>query len=744
MIALVGAMFATSYSARGADEELGDINSNTGVCLQIDGTSGENIAYGLYFDDDSPADGTTASDDPRVMVWVADIDDVEDTTTPGFAPFDSNLCEGVVDTSTSTTDGGDSDTNPDPAINLNRNFKITPNGTSNPIVELLSPTVAISLSDSDGIVADDTSLTVTIRTSNFDGYGAANEDPSLVLEYVRVSGELDAPNGDPAQVAEGTPLPNTWVGTIDIPDGTTAQQYTISARIRYDIDGTEAISDDKRVAQSKSFTVGDAGTNAASSSLTLGNASEDNTLRVGDQTIPEDGVEPASGGDVWLRLFATNSLGNPANGADLTSVTVIAPGGRVSIHDATWDANLGALKPGAANDANGTDTAGVGDASGTNSASTTNIGAFGHTKFIKVERAGAPPKPGQVHVYAIVIGKDGGPQSDTVTVSFTGPGATLELGEAKSVSPGKMTEFTINALDTGGSDASLSQASFKVTDADGKRAEGKVDVALSTVGKSTATPLDDNPRAKAGLVSVSNTAKAGVYTVEVSLPGVADSAATTTVVVAGIADSVALVADPDTGDAAEQAVIKITATVTDKNGANVADGTRVEFTVLGNSLSAIGPGHAPITTSTQKALDSKDEVVELTVTGGGVTTKDGQASVNFVATGAGTAVISATTEGGSASGVLRVSTTDSASGEAMLEEEASVACLSELSGFATWSCGVEADASEIFDMVSGRGVTALHLWNGSTWVRYSVVDGAMVPGSSDFMVTKSDILYISN
>ena len=80
----------------------------------------------------------------------------------------------------------------------------------------------------------------------------------------------------------------------------------------------------------------------------------------------------------------------------------------------------------------------------------------------------------------------------------------------------------------------------------------------------------------------------------------------------------------------------------------------------------------------------------------------------------------------------------------MATEEASVACLSNLSGFSTWSCGVESSASEIFGLVSGRGATAIHLWNGSAWVRYSVVDDAMVPGSSDFMVTKSDILYISN
>ena len=753
MVALVGAMFVSVGPVRGADEEVGDLNSNSGVCLDT-GTPDDdgNDVFGLYYRPaNSTGTGAIANTDSRVSVWVADANGAAEGTDPGFTPLTTSLCEAA-------PDGPDNDEVADPAVNRGRSFKITPNGTASPIVELRSPTVTISLSDSDDIVADDTSLTVTIRTSHFNGYGDDNDNPQLTLEYVRVSGELDAPAGTPAVDADGvvltgtdgavTPVdPNTgrvantqdgtWVGTITIPDGTTAREYTVSARISYENDD-DADNAPKRVAQSRTFTVGDAGTNASSASLSLGNASEDNSLRVGDQSVPEDGSEPASGGDVWLRLYATNSLGAPANASDLTSVTVIAPGAKVSIHDAMWDGDLGALVP------HGTAVTGANGES--NSASTTNIGYFGHTTFIKVEKAGTPPKPGSVDVYAIVIGKDGGPQSETVTVSFTGAGATLELGDAKPVAPGNKTEFTINALDSGGSNASVNQASFKVTNAEGKRAEGKVDVVLGTVGKSTATTLDDNPRAKAGIVTVANTAAAGVYTVEASLPGVAGSASTTEVIVAGTANSVELAADPDSGDAAEQAVIKVTATVTDKNGANVADGTRVEFTVLGSNLSAIGPGHSAIETSIQKTLNSDDEVVELSVTSGGVKTKDGEASVNFVATGAGTAVVSATTEGGSASGVLRVTTTDSAAvaEEAMPEEEASVACLSTLSGFSTWSCGVDSSASEIFDLLIGRGKTALHLWNGNAWVRYSVVEGTMVPGSSDFMVTKSDILYISN
>ncbi len=78
------------------------------------------------------------------------------------------------------------------------------------------------------------------------------------------------------------------------------------------------------------------------------------------------------------------------------------------------------------------------------------------------------------------------------------------------------------------------------------------------------------------------------------------------------------------------------------------------------------------------------------------------------------------------------------------ERNTGAGCLRNLNGSATWACGVESSASEIFGLVTGRGVTALHLWNGSAWVRYWVVDGTMVPGLSDYMVAENDIHYISN
>ena len=158
-------------------------------------------------------------------------------------------------------------------------------------------------------------------------------------------------------------------------------------------------------------------------------------------------------------------------------------------------------------------------------------------------------------------------------------------------------------MDSGGNEASIGQLTFRVTDADGDAVSGtNVFVEHGRVGDSTTTTLDDDPNAHAGIVTVGNKAEPGVYTVAVTLAGASGSTTTTTVTVAGDPSDVTLVADPETGDAANQDVIMVTATVSDENGAPAVDGTLVEFSILGRSLAAIGPGHAPITTRTAKQL----------------------------------------------------------------------------------------------------------------------------------------------
>ena len=78
------------------------------------------------------------------------------------------------------------------------------------------------------------------------------------------------------------------------------------------------------------------------------------------------------------------------------------------------------------------------------------------------------------------------------------------------------------------------------------------------------------------------------------------------------------------------------------------------------------------------------------------------------------------------------------------EVEAEIERLTGMSGFTSWLAEGSTTASTLFDALSSDGATALHVWNGSTWVRYSVVDGAMVPGSVDFTIERGDVLFISN
>ena len=120
-------------------------------------------------------------------------------------------------------------------------------------------------------------------------------------------------------------------------------------------------------------------------------------------------------------------------------------------------------------------------------------------------------------------------------------------------------------------------------------------------------------------------------------------------------------------------------------------------------------------------------------------TKNGSASVKYAVTGAGSSVVSA--EAGDATGVVVIVST--AGSAAAADEEVTLNCLSELNAFSVYTCETVSSASELFGLLQGLDVSAIHLWNGSAWLRYSVVDGAMVPGSTDFPVRQNQSLYIS-
>ena len=446
--------------------------------------------------------------------------------------------------------------------------------------------------------------------------------------------------------------------------------------------------------------------------LTIGDAGDvvaDATLELGLMEGPSDGDatndESETGsvgrtGNINLVLSVTNGIDNPARAADVDEIRVVAPFGDVKYYDGSGPEPVAADPKAMA------------------------------SKLMKgslvINIASSGGKARTIDAYAIVLGKVGVATTGTVSLNFTGDAASVDLADAtenlRSINledEMDSIKLMVTAADSSGNTAAVPDPlTITVHDPDGKQ--------LATSGDSRKIDAERMTESGKTVIKVTNRSgndadtalKVGEYTVKVTSGSINDSAM---FMVVGGADELSIEADNMApSEIAERVVVKATVRSGDQP---VADGTVVTFMsrdTTGDSDSVLVP--------------------TMSETPG---TKDGVATATYVVIGAGSAVVTATADG--QVGVVVVeSTAGMVEPEAMPEEEVSVGCLSNLSGFSTWSCGVESSASEIFGLVSARGVTAIHLHNGTAWVRYSVVDGAMVPGSSDFMVTENDILYISN
>ena len=456
-----------------------------------------------------------------------------------------------------------------------------------------------------------------------------------------------------------------------------------------------------------------------------------------------------AGGRIFINVEVKNSLGNASNvgndPADL-DVIVFAVGGTV-----------------AAGDANTSATSASGNSTSSN----------------KIDFVVSKEDAGMVEVFATAtIGSSSVRSTESLILSFSGGPDVISAGDASGGLLAPATEgaanmgvisFEVTSVDAAGTTNSASDtaddlvldagdiaAGFKITNEEGDDVTAKFavdrsakkadDVAESATAGATAideSKISDN--AIAVVITPGNApgVPGGSYTATVTLDEGSKNSVDVTFNVVGPLDS--LTAAADTEVVVEDGQFIVTATLQDANGLPVADGKAdvaanpnaspavaaednsaddVIFSVIGGDLNVWGQD------SSEKGQVVTKEVKGGTAAATFYVTGDSGKSIVLVRSGDKTARVTVAIEGEPA--------------EAMPEEEASVSCLSNLAGFATWACGVESSASEIFDLVSGRGATALHLWNGSAWVRYSVVDGTMVPGSSDFMVAENDILYISN
>lgn len=622
-----------------------------------------------------------------------------------------------------------------------------------------APALVVTIDDTDNVVKAGTSNDVRLHVTGDDG-GAA-----YTVSFVIGSSGIVISDGATDQITpradDSTPhAPAGSVATVVFPPNA-AGEYTISARV------TRGTGDDLvNLDGFLTVTVGDPGVNIASAEIKLGKAGHNaartagsdtatapahpaisttdattdgapdsytdcavsgaaNTRVTGDESLdgttvpdvtPTTTYDAALSGCVALTLTVSNSLGEKANAAEITQIDVYAPLATV-IFDATATADT--------NDT-GVDTDGA--ARVADSANS--------VKFF-IAKAAA----GEVPVTAFVQGRTGFTSAQTFTLTFTGSADTISVGEADSALAQTGTAYVapveddtttadvdetveevessgearieVTAVDKAGNVATLvpTQIGVEIFDADDElytKIESTVTQQKNAKGADVSTALRITLRGEE--------ADPGTYTVKVTFGD--NDPVETTVVVAGKVADVALEASKTTvaiGD-----IITVTATVTDADGNLSPDVGDVAFQAVGALvLNALGKG----------------------ANGGSVSVgiDDGTAMARFVVTnGSGTSTII-----GSVSGIDGVTSVSTEAAEAA-EEAVSLDCLSSPTGFSSYTCSMDSSASELFGLLSGRGATAIHLWNGSMWVRYAVVDGAEIPGSSDFTVTEDDILYISN
>ena len=473
-----------------------------------------------------------------------------------------------------------------------------------------------------------------------------------------------------------TQVPITSVAYL-VTDGAQQGEYTISAKVRSSDLRPDAVGRlDVGYTITKTVTiVTDAGQPLSSVELSL---------------APDYESVAGQGSSIKVVLAAKNSLGNPANAADLTSIIVSAPGAWISHREGREKHQL---------------------------ALDEDDGLKEEMTFTVTSAA-----EGQVSVTATVAGRSSAQTSKALTLTFGGKAKSVVLGAASGrLGTAKTTDANKNrvTIEVTGKDASGQKASVKksalrasVKDAAGTAKHLRVKLAQGKTG--TGDDAKDDVHTVIATVEVTDAKVApGTYTLEVTLGGQSTTKQTAKFSVSGPAASIVVSANKSTVSLGE--IVVVTAKLMDKDGNPAQDSVDadVSFAAAGN-LNLLSFG----------------------ATKGSVKAKGGEASMRFLVTGgSGTAAVLVSQ--GDVTGIVSIR-------EATGVTTATLNCLSAMAKFATWTCASEVTASRVFRLLSGHGASALLLWDGSAWKRYSVVNGKKVPGSNDFKVSEYSIIYISS
>ena len=353
----------------------------------------------------------------------------------------------------------------------------------------------------------------------------------------------------------------------------------------------------------------------------------------------------------------------------------------------------------------------------------------------------APPQPGTAGVEATVVGRDGSTFTERIDLTISGSATEI-------ASSGEMPRVHSSATED--DDRDVIRIPISASDGDGNAARMPtnaaalvrgIDGVVVPAGRLTSeVKCTDAERLRCSVEIVvtapaSSPLAAGAYTATVTGRGIGSTEVG--FAAAGPAETIGL-AVPAVGDLPGLAgSFTATASVTDKDGVPVADGTWVVF----RTTAASGGSSSAIVT---RPVPSDHDGNANTAAVRRAQTKNGAAEGTITIVANGIAILTATVNGKSVNEPIdtRV-TTIAAAGPAVRFETSDGAAATGV--MAIWSSAEVSNAREALEQAPGARI--VWLWNGRTWIRWgTTADGAPLPGSNPtpFVILPGDRLWFAN
>ena len=438
-----------------------------------------------------------------------------------------------------------------------------------------------------------------------------------------------------------------------------------------------------------------------------------------DLSVPTAPVRINGSAGVRLALLNENGVASQLSSVSAITVTVIGGGtlnglGCVNLSSCTFEADTGALF-----DAVQSDPA----------------------KTAKIDLTfNAPKDPGTASIEATVVGIDGSTFSERLALTISGSATEI-------ASSGEMPRVHSSATEN--DDRDEIKIPISASDASGNAARMPtnaaavvrgIDGAVVPAGRLTSEVIcTDEMRLRCN-VEIAVTAAAasplasGAYTAAVTGSGIGSTEVG--FAVAGPAETLSIAIPeqlPGLG-----LPFTATASVVDKDGIPVADGTWVRFEAISRGTAAAS---AILGAPPETDVDHDNDAETPTVRQRRAPTKNGEAGASVVVVGEGIAILAATAGGKSANVPIDTRAADdeaAATGPAL--EYGTPDRQPAASSWATYRGSAATSAAELLAQ-GPANANVVWLWNGVEWIRYGESGGTQLPGSQAFTVTSGDVLW---